>query len=58
MRLGVIGLGAMGSGIVENLIKKGFSVFVRDVPPEIVDQFKKKEPPQPTQQKNSAVCVM
>jgi len=42
MRAGVIGLGAMGGGIAENLIKKGFSVFVRDVRPEIVAQFTKK----------------
>jgi 2-hydroxy-3-oxopropionate reductase len=42
MRVGVIGLGAMGSGIAKNLIQKGFSVFVRDIRPKIVDKFIKK----------------
>lgn len=42
MKVGVIGLGAMGGGIAKNLIEKGFSVIVRDVRVEIVDQFTKK----------------
>ena len=42
MRVGVIGLGAMGSGIAENLIEKGFLVFVWDIRLETVKQFTQK----------------
>ncbi|MDO5622419.1 MAG: NAD(P)-dependent oxidoreductase [Paracoccus sp. (in: a-proteobacteria)] len=34
MRIGVIGLGAMGAGIAQNLSAKGFSVTVWDISPE------------------------
>ncbi len=39
MKVGIIGLGSMGSGVANNLIEKGFSVVVRDVHPETVAQF-------------------
>lgn len=42
MKVGVIGLGAMGGGVASNLIEKGFSVVVRDVLPEVVGQFTRK----------------
>lgn len=37
--VGVIGLGAMGSGMARNLVKAGFEVWVRDVRPEPVQQL-------------------
>ncbi len=42
MKVGVIGLGAMGGGVASNLVEKGFSVVVRDARPEVVDRFTKK----------------
>lgn len=42
MRVGVIGLGAMGGGIARNLVKKGFSVVVRDLRSEAVEQLVKE----------------
>lgn len=42
MKVGVIGLGLMGSGMAKNLIDKGFTVVVRDIRPEAVDEFLKK----------------
>jgi 3-hydroxyisobutyrate dehydrogenase-like beta-hydroxyacid dehydrogenase len=42
MRVGVIGLGAMGGGITKNLLKKSFSVAVRDLREEAVEQLVKE----------------
>ena len=42
IEVGVIGLGAMGRGMANNLIARGFSVVVREVLPEIVAQFTRK----------------
>jgi L-threonate 2-dehydrogenase len=38
-RVGVIGLGSMGSGIARNLIKGGFEVWVYDVRPEPIQKL-------------------
>jgi 3-hydroxyisobutyrate dehydrogenase len=35
--VGLVGLGVMGRGVAENLIKKGFAVVGRDVNPEALD---------------------
>jgi 2-hydroxy-3-oxopropionate reductase len=42
MKVGVVGLGAMGGGIAKNLIEKGFEVVVRDVKQELVNVYSKK----------------
>jgi 3-hydroxyisobutyrate dehydrogenase-like beta-hydroxyacid dehydrogenase len=42
MKVGIVGLGSMGSGVANNLIEKGYSVVVRDVHPEAVAQFTEK----------------
>ena len=38
-RVGVIGLGAMGMGIAQSLLRKGFEVHVCDIRPEAVEQL-------------------
>ena len=39
-KIGVIGLGDMGSGIALNLIKNGFKVFGSDLLPARQEEFK------------------
>lgn len=41
MKVGIIGLGAMGSGIAHNLLKKGFEVNVYDIRKEVLENFNK-----------------
>ena len=39
MQIGFIGLGNMGSGMVANLLKKGFDISVHDIQPEKAESF-------------------
>ena len=41
-KVGVIGVGNMGSGICSNLLKAGFKVFVYDIRPEPLEEMRKK----------------
>lgn len=40
-RIGCVGLGNMGAGMAENLLRAGFHVGVHDVRPEVSDRFRR-----------------